>query len=72
MNGKDVLVEMRKQSEMTQVQLADKMGYKDSASIRNIFNSKHGCRIDVFVKLARIMGYDVIVRRGKTEYIIEE
>ena len=57
---------------ITQANLAAKMGYKTQSGVGNALSRENGMRVDVFVKMARAMGYDVIVRRGKEEMVVSE
>ena len=58
---------------VSQKQLATKIGLKTQQSVFNILNAKQGMRIDNFVKMMNVLGYDVIVKHQVTdqEIIVE-
>ena len=57
---------------ITQMELANKLGYKTQSGVGNALSRENGMRVDVFVKMMNAMGYDVIVRRGKDEMAVTE
>lgn len=57
---------------ITQMELANKLGYKTQSGVGNALSRENGMRVDVFVKMMNAMGYDVIVRRGKDEIAVTE
>lgn len=57
---------------ITQMELANKLGYKTQSGVGNALSRENGMRMDVFVKMMNAMGYDVIVRRGKDEMAVTE
>lgn len=57
---------------ITQMELANKLGYETQSGVGNALSRKNGMRVDVFVKMMNAMGYDVIVRRGKDEIAVTE
>ena len=57
---------------ITQMELANKLGYKTQSGVGNALNRENGMRVDVFVRMMKAMGYDVIVRRGKDEMSVTE
>lgn len=57
---------------ITQMELANKMGYKTQSGVGNALSRENGMRVDVFVKMMNAMGYDVVVRRGKDEMAVTE
>ena len=57
---------------ITQMELANKLGYKTQSGVGNALNRENGMRVDVFVKMMKAMGYDVVVRRGKDEMTVTE
>lgn len=57
---------------ITQMELANKLGYETQSGVGNALSRKNGMRVDVFVKMMNAMGYDVIVRRGKDEMSVTE
>ena len=61
-----------KEDELTQLDLAKKMGYETQSYVGNTLNRKTDMKVGAFVKMMKAMGYDVVVRRGKTEFNITE
>lgn len=57
---------------ITQMELANKLGYKTQSGVGNALSRENGMRVDVFVKMMNAMGYDVVVRRGKDEMSVTE
>lgn len=57
---------------ITQMELANKLGYKTQSGVGNALSRENGMRVDVFVKMMNAMGYDVVVRRGKDEMTVTE
>lgn len=60
---KDVLTA----SGVSQKKLADKMGLKSQQAVFNMLNAKNGMRVDNFVKMMNLLGYDVVVRNKVTD-----
>ena len=57
---------------ITQMELANKLGYKTQSGVGNALSRENGMRVDVFIKMMNAMGYDVVVRRGKDEVTVTE
>ena len=57
---------------ITQMELANKLGYKTQSGVGNALSRENGMRVDVFIKMMNAMGYDVVVRRGKDEMAVTE
>ena len=57
---------------VSQAELARKMGYKGQSSVGNALARENGMRVDVFIKMAQALGYEVVVRRGKDELMVSE
>lgn len=49
-------------SPISQKKLADKMGLKTQQAVFNMLKAKNGMRVDNFVKMMNVLGYDVVVR----------
>ena len=47
---------------ISQQKLAQKMGLKTQQAVYNMLTAQNGMRVDNFVKMLDIMGYDVLVR----------
>ena len=52
---------------VSQKQLAIKIGLKTQQSVFNILNAKQGMRIDNFIKMMNVLGYDVVVKHRATD-----
>ena len=71
MKAADIVRQVMDNVGMSQKKLATKMGLKSQQGMRNLLLAKCGMRIDNFVKIMNILGYDVIVRNRVTDEIIE-
>lgn len=69
MNAKDIIDAARKMDKITQKELADALGLCSQQSVGNMLARKNGMRIDNFLKLLDVMGYEVVVRKklGESE-----
>ena len=54
-------------SGVSQKKLADKMGLKSQQAVFNMLNAKNGMRVDNFVKMMDLLGYEVTVRNKVTD-----
>lgn len=63
--------EIRKSLGISQKKLAEKMELKSQQAVFNMLNAKNGMRVDNFVNMMDIMGYDVIIRNKVTDEEIE-
>lgn len=54
-------------SGVSQKKLAEKMGLKTQQSVFNMLNAKNGMRVDNFVRMMNVLGYDVVVRNRVTD-----
>lgn len=63
--------EIRESIGISQKKLAEKMELKSQQAVFNMLNAKNGMRVDNFVKMMEIMGYDVVVRNKVTDEEIE-
>lgn len=57
-------------SGISQKKLAEKMGLKVQQAVFNMFNAKQGMRVDNFVKMMNVLGYDVVVKNRVTDETI--
>lgn len=71
MRAADIIRQVLANKGLSQKKLATKMGLKTQQSIFNILNAKQGMRIDNFIKMMNILGYDVIVKDRVNDEIIE-
>lgn len=63
--------DIKEQSGISQKKLAEKMGLKYQQAVYNMLNAKNGMRVDNFVKMMAVLGYDVIVRNRVNDEEIE-
>ena len=69
MKPNEIIGKAMSAGKITQKELAEKVGLKSAQSIGNILYRSNSPRVNNFVKLLDIMGYEVIVRKkiGETE-----
>ena len=72
MKSNKIIREIMETDGITQAELARKMGYKGQSSVGNALARENGMRVDIFIKMAQAMGYEVVVRRGKDELVVSE
>ena len=60
-------IDIRESVGISQKKLAEKMNLKSQQAVFNMLNTKNGMRVDNFVKMMEIMGYDVVVRNKVTD-----
>ena len=67
MKEKELLKKLMAQNEITQTELARRVGYKRIENISGILNRYASMRVDILVKLLNAMGYRlmVVTRTGK-------
>ena len=56
---------------VTKKTLAAQMGYASQSAVYNLFSRKNAIRLDIFLRLAAALGYQVILRNGEEEIPIE-
>lgn len=69
MKAKEVIATAMQKDKITQKELAEAMGLKSAQAIGNILYRENSVRVNSFVKMLDIMGYEVVVRKkiGETE-----
>ena len=72
MKSNEVVRAAMKADGISQANLAAKLNYKTQSGVANALGRENGMRVDVFVKMMKAMGYDVVVRRGKEEMTVTE
>jgi antitoxin component HigA of HigAB toxin-antitoxin module len=70
MNAADIVRQGMETLGVSQKQLATKIGLKTQQSVFNILNAKQGMRIDNFIKMMNVLGYDVMVKNRVTDETI--
>lgn len=63
--------DIKDQAGISQKKLAEKMGLNSQQAVYNMLNAKNGMRVDNFVKMMAVLGYDVIVRNRVNDEEIE-
>ena len=69
MKAADIVRQVMDSVGMSQKKLATKIGLKTQQSVFNFLNAKQGMRIDNFVKMMNVLGYDVMVKNRVTDEI---
>ena len=69
MKAKDIIKKAMEADKITQKELAEAVGLKSQQAIGNLLVRESGMRLDGFLKMLDVMGYEVIVRKklGETE-----
>ena len=69
MNEKDIIKTAMSADKITQKELAEALGLCSQQSIGNMLSRKNSMRLDNFVKILNVMGYEVVVRKklGESE-----
>lgn len=62
MESQEIIKECLKMRELTQVELAKRVGYKGQTNINTVLNRSKTMRINTFIKLLHSMGYELVVR----------
>lgn len=62
MNAADIVRKVLGGVNMSQKKLATKIGLKSQQGVFNMLNAKQGMRIDNFIKIMDVLGYEVVVR----------
>ena len=70
MKAADIVRQILDSVGMSQKKLATKIGLKTQQSVFNILNAKQGMRIDNFIKMVDVLGYDVMVKNRVTDEMI--
>ena len=67
MKAADIVRQIMDGVGLSQKKMAEKIGLKTQQSVFNILNAKQGMRIDNFVKMMNVLGYDVVVKDRVTD-----
>lgn len=62
-----IAIDIQKASGVSQKKLAEKMGLKSQQAVFNMMNATNGMRVDNFVKMMDLLGYEVVVRNKVTD-----
>jgi uncharacterized protein YmfQ (DUF2313 family) len=65
--ARNLAYDIWKASGVSQKKLADKMGAKSQQAVFNMLNAKNGMRVDNFVQMMNVLGYDVVIRNKVTD-----
>lgn len=63
--------DIQEKAGISQRRLAEKMGLKSQQAVYNMLNAKNGMRVDNFVKMMAVLGYDVVIRNRVNDEEIE-
>ena len=69
MKAKEIIKTAMAADKITQKELAEAVGLKSQQAIGNILIREHGMRLESFLKILDVMGYEVVVRKklGESE-----
>lgn len=69
MKAKEIIKTAMSTHKITQKELAQAVGLKSQQAIGNLLLRENGIRLDGFLKMLDVMGYEVVVRKkiGETE-----
>lgn len=70
MNAGAIVKKILDEVGISQKKLATKIGIKTQQGVFNMINAKQGMRIDNFVKIMDVLGYEVLVRNKVTDEMI--
>lgn len=70
MNAADIVRKVLGDVGLSQKKLATKIGLKTQQGVFNMLNAKQGMRIDNFIKIMDVLGYEVVVRNKVNDEII--
>ena len=63
MKAKEIIKTAMSQDKITQKELAEAIGLKSQQAIGNLLVREHGLRLETFLKMLDVMGYEVVVRK---------
>ena len=66
MKGSDIVIALMKEQRVTQVEMAEKMGYRTQSGVSDRLTGKHDMRADTLANFLKVLGCDLIVRERKT------
>ena len=75
MRAKDIIKKAMEADKITQKELAEAVGLKSQQAIGNLLARENGMRLDGFLKMLDVMGYEVVVRKRlgeKEEWKVEQ
>ncbi len=63
MKAKDIIKKAMSADKITQKELAEAIGLKSQQAVGSLLNRENGMRLDGFLKMLDVMGYEVVVRK---------
>ena len=63
MKAKEIIKQAMYNDKITQKELAQAIGLKSQQAVGNLLLREHGLRLDPFLKMLDVMGYEVVVRK---------
>lgn len=63
MKAKEIIKKAMGADKITQKELAEAIGLKSQQAVGSLLNRENGMRLDGFLKMLDVMGYEVVVRK---------
>ena len=63
LKAKEIIKTAMSADKITQKELAEAIGLKSQQAVGSLLNRENGMRLDGFLKMLDVMGYEVIVRK---------
>ena len=63
MKAKEIIKTAMSTDKITQKELAEAIGLKSQQAIGTLLVREHGLRLETFLKMLDVMGYEVVVRK---------
>ena len=63
MKAKEIIKKAMSADKITQKELAEAIGLKSQQAVGSLLNRENGMRLDGFLKMLDVMGYEVVVRK---------
>ena len=63
LKAKEIIKKAMSADKITQKELAEAIGLKSQQAVGSLLNRENGMRLDCFLKMLDVMGYEVVVRK---------
>ena len=70
MKSNEIVKAIMKNDQLSQMALAEKMGYNHQSGVGNALQRENKISVEMFLNMLNTMGYDLVVRRGKDEMVV--
>ena len=70
MKSNEIVKAIMKNDQLSQMALAEKMGYSHQSGVGNALQRENKISVEMFLNMLNTMGYDLVVRRGKDEMVV--